>query len=161
LACVPGESSANRKYPVGESLLHQVSETGFSVTSRETVRGSPKAGATLKQKPDGRPGIHFAAALQRPRGPGRFESFRVAASIALPPSRFSCSISVFPVIRYACLTENKPDQLGEARFRANIVREDQNTALARLDADHGVRCLAVVATFEKAVTLRAVEGDHS
>src|ERR1700733_11704007 len=77
------------------------------------------------------------------------------------PSRFPGLISIFPIIRYACLTENKPDQLNEARFRANIVREDQGTALAGLDADHGVRRLPVMAAFVEAATLRAVESDNT
>jgi hypothetical protein len=83
------------------------------------------------------------------------------AGFLLIPSRFSGLISIFPVIRYACLTENNPDQFDEACFRANIVREDQHTALIGLDTDHGVRRLPVIATFLEAATLRTVESDNT
>src|ERR1700680_5140545 len=72
-------------------------------------------------------------------------------------SRLSRVVSIFPVIGYASVTEDKLDQFGEACFGANVVRENQDATLTGLDADHGVGGLAVVAAFVKAVALRAAE----
>ena len=91
--------------------------------------------------------------------PSTADALRIAASATLTPSRFSCSISIFPVIRYAGLTEDKPNQLYETCLSADVVRENQGTALTGLDANHGVRGLAVVATFEESVALWSVEND--
>jgi hypothetical protein len=76
-------------------------------------------------------------------------------------SRFACVVSIFPVVRYAGVAEDKPDQFGEARFGANVVREDQDATLTGLDADHGVSGLAVMAALVESVTLRSVEEDDA
>ena len=70
-------------------------------------------------------------------------------------------VAIFPVIRRAGFTEYEPDQLGEARLGANIVRQDDHAALTGLDADHGICGLTVVATFVEAMALRAVENDDA
>src|ERR1019366_3902824 len=76
-----------------------------------------------------------------------------------PTSRLPRVIAVFPVIGNAGVAEDEPDQIGEARLGANIVRQDDDAALTGLDADHGVGRLAVVAALVEAAALRAVE-DH-
>src|SRR5450631_2270151 len=76
-------------------------------------------------------------------------------------SGFPGVIAVFPVIGHAGVAKNEPDQIGEARLGANIVRQDDNATLTGLDADHGVGGLAIVATFVEAMPLRAVEGDDT
>src|ERR1039457_5080076 len=76
-------------------------------------------------------------------------------------SGFPGVIAVFPVIGHAGVAKNEPDQIGEARLGANIVRQDDNTTLTGLDADHGVGGLAIVATFVEAMPLWAVEGDDT
>ena len=70
-------------------------------------------------------------------------------------------IAVFPVIGHAGVAKNEPDQIGEARLGANIVRQDDNATLTGLDADHGVGGLAIVATFVEAMPLRAIEDDDT
>ena len=68
-------------------------------------------------------------------------------------------VAIFPVVRHAGVAENEPDQLGEARLGANIVRQDHDTTLTGFDANHGVGGLAVVAALEETVALRAVEDE--
>jgi hypothetical protein len=70
-------------------------------------------------------------------------------------------IAIFPVIGHAGATKNEFDQIGEARFGANIVRQDDNATLTGLDADDSVGGLAIVATFVEAMPLRAIEGDDA
>lgn len=77
------------------------------------------------------------------------------------PSRLSSVVAIFPVIGHAGVAQDEPDQTGEARLGANIVRQDDHATLAGLDADHGVGRLAVVAAFIKAVALWAVEDRDS
>ncbi len=76
-------------------------------------------------------------------------------------SRPSGMVAVFPVIGHARVAEDEPDQIGEARLRANIIRQDDDATLTGLDADCGVGCLAVVAAFVEAEALRAVEDDDA
>ena len=70
-------------------------------------------------------------------------------------------VSIFPVIGHTGIAEYKPDELGEARLRANIVREEDDATLSWLDADHGVGGLAVVAAFVETVALWAVKDDEA
>jgi len=58
---------------------------------------------------------------------------------------------------HASVAEDEPDQIGEARLGANIVRQDHDATPTCLDADHSVGGLAVVAALVEAVALRAVE----
>jgi len=73
--------------------------------------------------------------------------------------RFSRMVAIFPVIWDSGIAENKSDESGETRLGANVVREDDYATLARLDADHGICGLPVMAALEVTVSLRAVEGD--
>ena len=66
-------------------------------------------------------------------------------------------ISIFPVVGHAGVSKDEPDQLRKACFSANIVGEDQNAALALLNAHQRIGCLPVVAAFVETVTLRAIE----
>ncbi len=71
-------------------------------------------------------------------------------------------IAIFPVVGHAGVAKNEPDQIGEARLGANIVRQDENTTLTGLDADQCVGGLAIVATFvETMPPLRAIENDDT
>jgi hypothetical protein len=70
-------------------------------------------------------------------------------------------VAIFPVIGHPSFAKDEPDQIGEARLRANIVRQDDDATLTGLDTYHGVRRLAVVATLFKPATLRAVEHGYS
>ena len=45
--------------------------------------------------------------------------------------------------------------------RANIVRQDHDATLTRLDTDHGVGGLAIVSALEKTLSLRPVENDDA
>ena len=78
-----------------------------------------------------------------------------------PISRLSGVVSVLPFVGYPRVAENEFDQLGEASFRANIVRENHHAALAGFEADHRVRSLSVVPAFVEAVPLRSVEDNHT
>ena len=53
------------------------------------------------------------------------------------------------------------DELGKTGFGSHIIRQDQPTASSVLEADHGVRCLAIVAAFIEAGTLRTVKDDYA
>src|ERR1700733_8464172 len=80
------------------------------------------------------------------------------AAPALPfVSRFPGVVSIFPVIWHARVAQNKSHQSGETCFGPHIVREDQDAALARLNADHRVGSLSVVATLIEPVPLRPVK----
>src|ERR1700683_1118106 len=68
-------------------------------------------------------------------------------------------VAIFPVVGHAGIAKNEPDQVGEARFGANIIRQDDNTTLAGLDTDESVGGLAIVAAFEETMPLRAIEND--
>ena len=68
-------------------------------------------------------------------------------------------IAIFPVVGHAGVAKDERDQFGEGRFGANIVRQDENTTLAGLDADECVGGLAIVAAFEKTMPLRAIENN--
>ena len=70
-------------------------------------------------------------------------------------------IAIFPVVGHAGVAEDEPDQIGEARFGANIVRQDDNATLTGLDADQRVGGLAIVATFVETMPLRAIENDDT
>ena len=70
-------------------------------------------------------------------------------------------IAIFPVVGHAGVAKNEPDQIGEARLGANIVRQHDNTTLTSLDADHSVGGLAIVATFVETMPLRAIENDDT
>ena len=70
-------------------------------------------------------------------------------------------IAIFPVVGYAGIAQNEPDQIGEARLEANIVRQDDNTPLTGFDADHRVGGLAIVPTFVETMPLRAIEDDDT
>src|ERR1700690_1659268 len=74
-------------------------------------------------------------------------------------SRLAGVVAILPVVRHAGVAEDEPDQIGETRFAADIIRQNDNAALARLDADHRIGGLAIMTTLVKAVTLRTVE-DH-
>src|ERR1019366_9349930 len=74
-------------------------------------------------------------------------------------SRLSSVVAIFPVIGDAGVAEDEPDQIGEARLGANIVRQDDDAALTGLEADDGFGRLSVVAALVEAAALRAVE-DH-
>ena|ERR1700733_5963397 len=75
--------------------------------------------------------------------------------------RLSREVAIFPAIGYARIAEDEPNQIGKARFGADVIRQDDHASLAGLHADHGVGRLAVMATFVKAVALRAVENDNA
>jgi len=70
-------------------------------------------------------------------------------------------VAVFPVIRHGGVAEDEPNQIGEASLRTDIVRKDEDATLTGLNADHRISRLAVVPAFVKAMTLRAVEDDHT
>ena len=74
-------------------------------------------------------------------------------------SRLSCVVPIFPLIGHSGIAEDEPDQFGETSLGANIVRENQDTTLRGLYADHGVGGLAVVTALVETVALRAVEDD--
>lgn len=75
--------------------------------------------------------------------------------------RFSGAVAVFPFVGDAGVAEDEPDECGETSLCANIVRQDGDAALARLETDHGVGGLAVVAAFVAARALRAAEEDKT
>jgi hypothetical protein len=68
--------------------------------------------------------------------------YRVAIGFQLLPltvkSGLTAVIAILPVVGHAGVAKNEPDQIGEGRLGANIVRQDDNTMLAGLDADHSV-----------------------
>src|SRR5882724_1312069 len=66
-------------------------------------------------------------------------------------------VAVFPFVRHAGISEDETDQFGESRLGANIIRQDEDAALAGLDADQSVGGLTVVTAFVEAVALGAVE----
>ena len=70
-------------------------------------------------------------------------------------------IAIFPVVGHAGFAEDERDQVGEGRFAANIIRQDDDATLTGLDADHRVSSLAIVTTFEKTMPLRAIEIDDT
>jgi hypothetical protein len=74
-------------------------------------------------------------------------------------SRLFSAVAIFPFIGYARIAEDEPDQIREARFGTNIIRQDDDATLTGLDADHGVGGLAVMPALVEAVALRAVEDD--
>jgi hypothetical protein len=54
-------------------------------------------------------------------------------------------VAIFPFIGHTGIAEDEPDQIGEARLGANIIRQDEDATLTGLDADQCVGGLAVVA----------------
>lgn len=72
-------------------------------------------------------------------------------------SRLPSVVAIFPVVGLTDVAEYNSHQLGEARFRTNIVRKDQHAALTGLDADQSIGSLSIVAALKEAVALRTVK----
>ena len=75
--------------------------------------------------------------------------------------RLSSAVAVFPVIRHARVAKDELNQIGKARLRTNIVRQDGDATLTALNAYHRVCSLTVVPTLVKAMALRAIEDDDT
>src|SRR5215216_1578107 len=75
--------------------------------------------------------------------------------------RLSSAVGVFPLIRHAGLAKDELNQIGKARLRTNIVRQDDDATLRALNTYHCVCSLTVVPTLIKAMALRAIEDDDT
>ena len=90
--------------------------------------GKGRGGRTTRARPT------VARTVQRGKGSKKEDRAKVEGQLTLDGPRrvvlgLSGVVPVFPVIRHAGIAENEPDQIGEARLGANIVRQDHDAAL--------------------------------